>query len=114
MTADTINVEICCSLPDKAFYQTLTLAAGTSAQALFDAKQAELLAELPELTDVTLKLGIHSRLLDEPAAYTLQDGDRLEIYRPLIIDPKAARRQRADKARRDQRRAAHERRMAKD
>jgi putative ubiquitin-RnfH superfamily antitoxin RatB of RatAB toxin-antitoxin module len=33
-----------------------------------------------------------------PDKYELQDGDRVEIYRPLIVDPKEVRRQRAAKA----------------
>ncbi|MBB1225442.1 RnfH family protein, partial [Klebsiella pneumoniae] len=42
------------------------------------------------------KIGIYSR----PAKLgdTLNDGDRVEIYRPLIADPKELRRQRAEKA----------------
>jgi putative ubiquitin-RnfH superfamily antitoxin RatB of RatAB toxin-antitoxin module len=42
------------------------------------------------------KLGIYSRpvkLHDE-----VHDGDRVEIYRPLIADPKELRRQRAEKS----------------
>lgn len=103
--SDVINVEFCCSLADRAYYQSLAVAKGTSAQALFDAQRAALIAELPELAELTLKLGIHSRLLEQPADYTLQEGDRVEVYRPLIIDPKAARRQRADKAKRAKRAA---------
>ena len=100
-----INVEICCSLADRAFYQRVQVAAATSAQALFDAHKSALFAELPELAELSLKLGIHSRLIEQPADYQLQDGDRLEVYRPLVIDPKAARRQRADKAKRAKRAA---------
>lgn len=39
------------------------------------------------------RAGIYGRVVS--AATALQDGDRVEIYRPLIADPKAARRQRA-------------------
>ena len=50
-------------------------------------------------TDIDLaknKVGIYSR----PVKLTdvLSDGDRVEIYRPLIADPKDLRRQRAEKA----------------
>lgn len=114
MMPSTINVELCCALDQRAFYQQIDVAVGTSAQALFDALRAQLLAEMPELEHVAVKLGIHSRLLEAPESYILQEGDRVEVYRPLIVDPKAARRQRADKARLDQRRAEQERRSAKD
>lgn len=42
------------------------------------------------------KIGIYSR----PAKLTdlVQDGDRVEIYRPLIADPKELRRKRAEKS----------------
>jgi putative ubiquitin-RnfH superfamily antitoxin RatB of RatAB toxin-antitoxin module len=42
-------------------------------------------------------LGIFGRLTRTDHA--LQDGDRIEIYRPLVVDPKAARRARAKQAR---------------
>lgn len=38
-------------------------------------------------------VGIYGRTVDR--ADSLSDGDRVEIYRPLAIDPKAARRSRA-------------------
>lgn len=43
------------------------------------------------------KVGIYSR----PAKLSdnVRDGDRVEIYRPLIADPKEMRRKRAEKAR---------------
>ncbi len=55
---------------------------------------------LEQCRDIDLqsnKLGIYSR----PAKLgdLLNDGDRVEIYRPLIADPKELRRQRAEKAR---------------
>jgi putative ubiquitin-RnfH superfamily antitoxin RatB of RatAB toxin-antitoxin module len=51
-----------------------------------------------------LKIGIYSRLLDGrvnpgPEEYVLQHHDRLELYRPLVIDPKQARLNRAKKNR---------------
>jgi putative ubiquitin-RnfH superfamily antitoxin RatB of RatAB toxin-antitoxin module len=53
-----------------------------------------------EFTGVDLAnsvLGIFGRLTRTDRA--LQDGDRIEIYRPLVVDPKAARRARAKQAR---------------
>jgi hypothetical protein len=50
------------------------------------------LERYPELSVETLRAGIFGKLakLDE----TLRDRDRIEIYRPLIADPKAVRKQR--------------------
>ena len=52
------------------------------------------LAKFPEIDLVRNKVGIFSKLvkLDE----IVRDKDRVEIYRPLIADPKEGRRQRAD------------------
>jgi hypothetical protein len=48
-------------------------------------------------------MGIFSQVLgtkglDEPAVYVMQAMDRVEIYRPLIADPKEVRRRRAEEA----------------
>ena len=43
-------------------------------------------------------VGVWGYVVVEPSTYILQEGDRVEIYRPLIIDPKAARKARAEKA----------------
>jgi putative ubiquitin-RnfH superfamily antitoxin RatB of RatAB toxin-antitoxin module len=52
-----------------------------------------LLAEFPEIDLEKNKLGIWNKLAKPDAA--LRDKDRVEIYRPLIADPKEVRRQRA-------------------
>ncbi len=56
-------------------------------------EQSGVLSRCPEIDLAVNKVGIFGRLvrLDRP----LEDGDRVEIYRPLIADPKEARRRRA-------------------
>jgi uncharacterized protein len=51
------------------------------------------LGSAPELAGQELDVGIFGQScgLDD----TVRDGDRIEIYRPLMVDPKVARRQRA-------------------
>jgi putative ubiquitin-RnfH superfamily antitoxin RatB of RatAB toxin-antitoxin module len=61
----------------------------TVAQAL---ESSTLLAEFPELASGRLMLGIWGRKTS--LKQVLQDDDRLEIYRPLRVDPKIARRER--------------------
>lgn len=89
-----ITVEVAYALPEKQYLQKVTLDAGSTVE------QAIIASGLLTLrTDISLdrnKVGIYSRpvkLQDE-----VQDGDRVEIYRPLIADPKTLRRQRAEKA----------------
>lgn len=49
--------------------------------------------EFPGLTVDPAAVGIFSRKV--PLDHPLNDGDRVEIYRPLVADPKEIRRQRA-------------------
>ena len=56
-------------------------------------------AACPALQSAELPVvGVWSKVVAEPSTHILQEGDRVEIYRPLIIDPKAARKARAEKA----------------
>lgn len=89
-----IRVEVVYALPERQYVRQVKLAAGSNVE------QAILASGLLELrNDINLasnKVGIYSR----PAKLSdvLNDGDRVEIYRPLIADPKELRRQRAEKA----------------
>ena len=57
--------------------------------------QSGIVARMAGLDPLQCKSGIWSKL--RPAQTVLRDRDRVEIYRPLIADPKEARRRRADK-----------------
>jgi len=65
--------------------------AGTSVRRAIAA--CGILTKVPELARQELDVGIfgQSCRLDDK----VRDGDRIEIYRPVIVDPKVARRQRA-------------------
>ena len=54
--------------------------------------------EFPELDLATCPVGIFSKVIADPERQMVQAGDRLEIYRPLLADPKEIRRLRAAKA----------------
>ena len=89
-----IVVEVAYALPEKQYLQRVTLQQGATVE---EAIRASGLLELR--TDIDLsknKVGIYSRPVK--LADVLQDGDRVEIYRPLIADPKEMRRQRAEKS----------------
>jgi uncharacterized protein len=47
------------------------------------------LTEHPELIEKNLTVGIFGKKM--PLSTIIQEGDRIEIYRPLILDPKTAR-----------------------
>lgn len=78
--------------PKTQVLRPMEVTAGTTAEA---AIQASGVLELcPEIDLRHYKVGIYGKLipLDQP----LGDGDRVEIYRPLIADPKEARKRRAE------------------
>jgi hypothetical protein len=87
-----VHVEVVYALPDRQRIVTLALPeTGLTAQAAVE--RSGLLAEFPNLRDRPLVLGIYGTvcLPDRP----LRDKDRVEIYRPLQVDPRTQRRERA-------------------
>ena len=56
-------------------------------------RQSRILERCPEINLEVNKVGIFNKL--RAPGTRVQDGDRIEIYRPLIADPKTARRRRA-------------------
>jgi uncharacterized protein len=64
---------------------------GTTARAALEL--SVLLEKLPEIDLAHQRIGIYGCLVKPD--YVLKDGERMEIYRPLIRDPKQARRERA-------------------
>lgn len=89
--AETIHVEVVYARPDRQEVASLTLPAGSTAGQAIEA--SGLLARYPEIDLTRNKLGIYAKLAKADTA--LRDRDRVEIYRPLIADPKEVRKQRA-------------------
>ena len=91
--ADSIRVEVVYALPQRQELVTLDLPAGATVREAVEA--SGLLDRHPEIDlDGANKLGVFAKLVKADAA--LRDRDRVEIYRPLIADPKAVRKKRAD------------------
>ena len=89
--ADTIQIEVVFALADRQDVIPLTLAAGTTLKQAVEA--SGLPAKYPDIDPAKGKFGIYSKLAKPDAV--LRDRDRVEIYRPLIADPKEVRKQRA-------------------
>jgi putative ubiquitin-RnfH superfamily antitoxin RatB of RatAB toxin-antitoxin module len=89
--AETIQVEVVYARPERQEIASLTLPAGSTAGQAIEA--SGLLARYPEIDLTKHKLGIYAKLAKADTA--LRDRDRVEIYRPLIADPKEVRKQRA-------------------
>ncbi len=90
-----IRVEVVYALPERQYLYALTLPEGSTLKHAIDA--CGILALRPDIDLGNNKVGIFSR----PAELEdiLNDGDRVEIYRPLLMDPKEWRRQRAERTR---------------
>ncbi|HDG1677688.1 TPA: RnfH family protein [Kluyvera ascorbata] len=86
-----IAVEVAYALPQKQYLQRVTLDEGATIEQVIQA--SGLLTLRDDIDLAKNKVGIYSRpaKLDD----VVHDGDRVEIYRPLIADPKELRRQRA-------------------
>jgi len=88
-----IKVEVAYALPDEQTIIPLSVPEGTTAHTAIDL--SGLLVTYPSI-DLTLqKIGIFGRLITLETR--LEEGDRVEIYRPLLVDPMEARRLRAKK-----------------
>lgn len=90
MGEQLINVEVIHAAPDRVRSAKLAVPRGTSIMQVVEL--SGLCEQLPQPVSPD-RIGVFGRLLspETPA----QDGDRVEIYRPLVIDPKSRRRQRA-------------------
>lgn len=92
--AEQMNVEVVYALPKRQSLLTVNVPVGSTARQAIE--RSGILSTYPEIDLSVNKIGVWSRTvkLDE----ILQAGDRVEIYRPLIADPKDMRKKRAEKA----------------
>lgn len=90
--SDKINIEVVYALPDEQILLRQSVPTGTTvAEAVL---ASGLLDKHPEIDLALNKLGIFGKLSKADAV--VRDRDRIEIYRPLIADPKEVRRKRAE------------------
>lgn len=89
--AESINVEVVYALAGVQDLARLNLPEGCTAMQAIEA--SGLLAKHPEIDVKKNKIGVFAKLAK--ADTVLRDRDRVEIYRPLIADPKEVRKQRA-------------------
>lgn len=93
LSEETVAIEVVYALKARQRVVALDVAAGTTAREA--AVNSGLDRYFPELALNEFPLGVYGeRVSDE---YLVADGDRIEIYRPLVLDPMEARRKRAAK-----------------
>lgn len=86
-----IIVEVAYTLPTEQLIVPIRVKAGITAEQAINA--SGILSKFPEIDLAINKIGIFGKLSKLDA--TLRHLDRVEIYRPLIADPKEVRKQRA-------------------
>jgi len=99
-----ITVEVAYALPERQVLYELLVSKGTTAIEAIG--QSGVVDKFPEIDLATSKVGIFSQVLGAkglagPEVYELKALDRVEIYRPLLLDPKEIRRRRAEQAKKN-------------
>lgn len=98
---EPIRVEVAYALPDKQKIIELMVEPGTTAYAAVC--ESKITDYFPSLDIDSAKMGIFGQTLGTkglkgPKDHVLTENERVEIYRPLISDPKEVRRKRAEKS----------------
>ena len=96
MVKPVIEIEVVYAAVDRQVMRAISVAEGVSVRAAVHA--SGIAAEFPELNLAQCPLGIFGKVVADADSRPLQAGDRIEIYRPLLADPKEVRRLRAAKA----------------
>jgi uncharacterized protein len=92
---EPLRVRVVYALPDQQVRVTLEVPPGTT---VADAvTRSKLLERFPEAAARPLACAVFGRAV--PVTYELREGDRVEILRPLLIDPKQSRREAAERSR---------------
>jgi uncharacterized protein len=90
---ELLQVYVCYATPEREFTHPMQVAPGTTiGQAI---EQSGVLLAFPEINLVTQPVGIYAK--KKTLDTELRERDRIEIYRPLLADPKDSRRKRAAK-----------------
>lgn len=97
ISSEMIHVEVVYALPTEQRVLRLAVRSDQTVEEIIE--QSGVLSLYPEIDLKVNKVGVFSRNVKLNA--TIRDKDRIEIYRPLLADPKEIRRQRAEKAKLD-------------
>jgi hypothetical protein len=91
--AELVDVVVCYAKAGEEFLRPMRVAPGTTiGQAI---EMSGVLESYPEINLSTQPVGIFAK--KKTLDTVLREGDRVEIYRPLVADPKDSRRKRAAK-----------------
>ncbi|WP_432218555.1 RnfH family protein [Pseudomonas kribbensis] len=96
MVEPVIEIEVVYAAVDRQVLRTISVAEGSTVRAALSASGID--GDFPELDLAGCPVGVFGKVIADPDVRVVQAGDRLEIYRPLLADPKEVRRLRAAKA----------------
>ena len=85
----TISVEIVYALPDKAIRLDCKVPVGATVLDAID--QSGLLSQCPAINSAGMTTGIFGKKIPDPTKHFVEEGDRIEIYRPITADIKKRR-----------------------
>lgn len=86
-----LRIELACAESEDVLLTVVSIAEGATVKEAIEL--SGLRDRCPQLFPIAGSVGIYGKLCSEDTV--LQDGDRIELYRPLRADPKEARRNRA-------------------
>lgn len=104
MAANKFKVEVALAFPARQKLVEVWVSPGTRVREVIE--QSDIFTafdEVPQaVRDLEYGVGLFGKEIKDPDNYVLQEGDRVEIYRPLLLGPQQARVQRAQKSPRKQ------------
>ena len=90
-----LSIEVCYALANEQALIAVELPEGATLQQALDA--SGILQRYPRIDLTTQKVGVFGKV--KALDTVLADHDRVEIYRPLLVDPKVSRQRRVEKTR---------------
>lgn len=90
-----VLIEICYALPDRQTLVPIEVESGTTIRQAIE--RSGIIATHPDIDLTTLAVGVFGKIATLDTV--VSPGDRVEIYRALIVDPKLARQHRVEKTR---------------
>jgi putative ubiquitin-RnfH superfamily antitoxin RatB of RatAB toxin-antitoxin module len=92
---DKIKIEVAYARPEMQKILTISVPVGTC---VYEAAVVSGIDKIfPEIDFTSIDMGIFGKVVKDPKVQEIREGERIELYRPLIIDPKQARLNRASK-----------------
>ena len=84
-----LNLEVICALPRRTVRVALRVPAGTTVREAI--VQSGIALQLPGFDVTVMPCGVYGQKIARPQTCPVHDGDRIELYRPLITGPGALR-----------------------